>query len=118
MEKIWINELKNSKYIALITVMHYEIYLSKFLKQVTFEFSVNDERLILLDTALKTGISKYRFVEFIVDSTGKINVDNYKYVLPDPVLEYKANKLLNQKKEIVKHSMLTNSEKEYIINLQ
>ncbi|MCD7948783.1 MAG: type II toxin-antitoxin system RnlB family antitoxin [Erysipelotrichaceae bacterium] len=67
--------------------------------------------------ALKTGISERRFVEFNVDSTGKINVDNYKYVLPDPTLEYKANKLLNQKKEIVKHSMLTSSEKEYIIHL-
>ena len=39
MEKLYINNLNDSKYIALITVLDYEILVSKYLKELSFEAS-------------------------------------------------------------------------------
>ena len=41
MEKLYVNTLNDSKYIALITVLDYEILVSKYLKQLSFEVSPN-----------------------------------------------------------------------------
>ena len=39
MEKLYINTLNDSKYVALITVLDYEISVNKYLKQLSFEAS-------------------------------------------------------------------------------
>lgn len=41
MEKLYLNTLNDSKYIALITVLDYEILVSEYLKQLSFEASLN-----------------------------------------------------------------------------
>ena len=41
MEKLYISTLNDSKYIALITVLDYEILVSKYLKQLSFKASPN-----------------------------------------------------------------------------
>ena len=63
MEKLYVNKLNDSKYVALITVLDYEISVNKYLKQLSFEASSNKPEHVLVDLALKTGIDKYRFVE-------------------------------------------------------
>ena len=59
MEKLYVNTLNDSRYIALITVLDYEILLSKYLKLLSFEVSPNKPEHVLVDLALKTGIDKY-----------------------------------------------------------
>ena len=117
MEKLSINMLDDSKYIACITILDYEILLSRYLKQITFEPSLKDSRYVLVDLALKSGLNKDRFVEFNVNKSGKIEVNSHKYVLLDTVFENLANKFLKEKKEIVLHSMLTDSQKNKLLNL-
>ena len=112
MEKLYVNTLNDSKYIALITVLDYEILVSKYLKQLSFEASPNKPEHVLVDFALKTGIDKYRFV----DESGKIDLNSYKYVSLNPFYETLANNFLKDKKEIVLNSILTDSQINQLLN--
>ena len=98
MEKLYVNTLNDSKYIALITVLDYEILVT------------NKPEHVLVDLALKTGIDKYRFVEFDINESGKIELDSYKYVSLNTFYETLANNFLKDKKEIVLNSILTDSQ--------
>ena len=117
MEKLYVNMLNDSKYIALITVLDYEILLSKYLKQITFETPPNKLKRVLVDLALKSGIDQYRFVEFEVNELGKIELKSHKYVLLNAFYENLANKFLKEKKEIVLNSILTKSQKNKLLDL-
>lgn len=48
MEKLYINTLNDSKYIALITVLDYEISVSIYLKQLSFEASISPNMYLLI----------------------------------------------------------------------
>mgnify|MGYP002547878094 FL=1 len=116
MQKICVNMLNDSRYIALITVLDYEILVSKYLKQLSFEASPNKPEHVLVDFALKTGIDKYRFVEFDINESGKIDLNSYKYVSLNPFYETLANNFLKDKKEIVLNSILTDSQINQLLN--
>ena len=98
MEKLYVNNLNDSKYIALITALDYEILVSKYLKQLSFEASPNKPEHVLVDLALKTGIDKYRFVEFDINEAGKIDLNSNKYVSLNTFYETLANNFLKDKK--------------------
>ena len=98
MEKLYVNNLNDSKYIALITALEYEILVSKYLKQLSFEASPNKPEHVLVDLALKTGIDKYRFVEFDINEAGKIDLNSNKYVSLNTFYETLANNFLKDKK--------------------
>lgn len=117
MEKLYVNMLNDSKYIALITVLDYEILLSKYLNQITFKSSPNNFKRVLVDLALKSGIDQHRFVEFNINESGKIELKSHKYVLVDLFYENIANEFLREKKDIVLNSILTESQKEKLLNL-
>ena len=116
MEKLYVNKLNDSKYVALITVLDYEISVNKYLKQLSFEASSNKPEHVLVDLALKTGIDKCRFVEFDINELGKIELDTYKYVSVNTIYETLANIYLNDKKEIVLNSILTDSQINQLLN--
>ena len=115
MEKLYINTLNDSKYIALITVLDYEILVSEYLKLLSFEVSPNKPEHVLVDLALKTGIDKYRFVEFDINESGKIELDSYKCVSLNTFYEILANNFLKDRKEIVLNSNLTDSQKNQLL---
>ena len=116
MEKLYVNNLNDSKYIALITVLDYEILISKYLKQLSFEASPNKPEHVLVDLALKTGIDKYRFVEFDINESGKIDLNSHRYVSLNAFYEILANNFLKDKKEIVLNSILTDSQINQLLN--
>ena len=114
--KKYINNLNDSKYIALITVLDYEILVSKYLKQLSFEASPNKPEHVLVNLVLKTGIDKYRFVEFDINESGKIDLNSYKYVSLNAFYEILANNYLKEKKEIVLNSILADSQINQLLN--
>lgn len=116
MEKLYINTLNDSKYIALITVLDYEISVSIYLKQLSFEASLNKSERVLVDLALKTGIDKYRFVKFDINESGKIDLNSHRYVLLNAFYEILANNYLKEKKEIVLNSILADSQINQLLN--
>ena len=98
MEKLYVNTLNDSKYIALITVLDYEILVSKYLKQLSFEASPNEPEHVLVDLALKTGIDKYRFVAVIdFDENGDVSLSNVKGASEDSLSSY----IYNYKKHLL-----------------
>ncbi len=116
MEKLYINNLDDSKYIALITALDYEILVSKYLKQLSIETSPNKPKHVLVDLALKIGIDKYRFVEFDINESGKIDLNSHRYVLLNAFYEILANNYLKEKKEIVLNSILADSQINQLLN--
>lgn len=114
--KVYLNTLNDSKYIALITVLDYEILVSEYLKQLSFEASLNKPEHVLVDLALKAGIDKYRFVEFDINESGKIDLNSYKYVSLNTFYETLANNYLKEKKEIVLNSILADSQINQLLN--
>lgn len=116
MEKLYVNTLNDSRYIALITVLDYEILVSKYLKQLSFEASPNKPEHVLVDLALKAGIDKYRFVEFDINESGKIDLNSYMYVSLNTFYETLANNYLKEKKEIVLNSILADSQINQLLN--
>lgn len=59
---------------------------------------------------MKAGIDEYRFAEFDINESGKIDLNSYKYVSLNPFYETLANNFLKDKKEIVLNSILTDSQ--------
>lgn len=116
MEKLYINNLDDSKYIALITALDYEILVRKYLKQLSIETSPNKPEHVLVDLALKIGIDKYRFVEFDINESGKIDLNSHRYVLLNAFYEILANNYLKEKKEIVLNSILADSQINQLLN--
>ena len=116
MEKLYVNTINDSKYIALITVLDYKILVSKYLNLLSFEVSPNKPEHVLVDLALKTGIDKYRFVQFDINESGKIELDSYKYVSVNTIYETLANIYLKDKNEIVLNSILTDSQINQLLN--
>lgn len=117
MEKLCVNMLNDSNYMALITILDYEMVLSQSLKEITFESSANHPKHVLVDLALKSGINQYRFVEFNVNDSGKIILESHQYVLPDELYVDPANRYLREKKAIVLNSMLTDTQKKELFNI-
>ena len=116
MEKLYVNKLNDSKYVTLITVLDYEISVNKYLKQLSFEVSPSKPEHVLVDLALKTGIDKYRFVEFDINESGKIDLNSHRYVLLNAFYEILANNYLKEKKEIVLNSILADSQINQLLN--
>lgn len=114
MEKYLFHSMPDSKYIGIITVLDYEIRLSMYLAEIEFPPSLTGRKAIV-DLALKSGVDKYRFVEFDVDSKGKNVLDSNCYIQVSKEIEEAANLYLRQKKDIVSNSFLTDRQKRAIL---
>lgn len=90
--------------------------MSQCLKEITFEPSSQMERYVLVDLALKSGIDQNRFVEYVVNCDGAIELNRYGYVAPDSFIENLANDFLNEYKTFVINSILSDSEKRKILS--
>ena len=73
-----INRLKESDYNVLITLLDYQLPVSRCLKSIKI-YPKNVQK-ILIDTALCTGLNEYRFIEATLNNDGTINLNEYKYV--------------------------------------
>lgn len=114
MDKLVFHSLKNEKYTVIITILDYEIRISQYLSELSFPPEKGEKKAIV-DLALKTGVNKYRFVEFDLDSEGKIILNTNNYVSVSEEIETLANRYLQEKKEIVMNSILTDAKKKEIL---
>ena len=76
------NQISHEKYIGIITILDYEIRVSNCLAELLFPTAENTRKKIIVDLTLKSGINKYRFVEFDIDNNGKIILDSNQYMCP------------------------------------
>ena len=114
MEKYSFHAISDPEYIGIITILDYEIRLSVYLSEIEFSPSLGGKKAIV-DLALKSGMDRYRFIEFDVDDKGKIVLDSNCYVQVSKEMEEKANSYLKQKGDIVLNSFLTDRQKQAIL---
>lgn len=115
MEKYLFHSLINSEYLGIVTILDYEIRLNSYLSELILPFC-DKKKKALIDLALKSGVNQYRFVEFDVDSDGKIILNSNSFIKVSEDIEKVANCFLQQKEDIVKNSFLTDSQKKMILN--
>lgn len=114
MEKYLFHSIVDSEYVGIITVLDYEIKLSTYLSEIVFPPPLNGKKAIV-DLALKAGVNQYRFVSFNLDDNGKIVLNSNCYVRVSKEIEETANCYLQQKRDIVLNSFLTDRQKQAIL---
>lgn len=111
MENFIITELKKD-YKVLITLLNYEVPISKCIKEI----KLNDktEQKILVDSLLCSGENEYRFIE-MATKNGIIDVSEYKYIEVDNNIKKIANDIIKTNKNAIENSILTKGQKRSLI---
>lgn len=111
MKEFIINDLNDNKYSKIITLLDYEIRISDYLKSIKISSVRNVE--LLVDTALCSGINKYRFISVHLNTDGVIDLSDYKYVTVSNQIIEIANKIISTQKISIESSILTSKQKSY-----
>lgn len=113
MKTYLINNLKECKYDAVVTLLDYETQISTCLKSI--QTSPGKTGTLLIDTALCSGMNEYRFIETFLDNNGRIDLKQYRYVnVSDDILK-KSNDILKENPTFLKNSVLSKSEIEKLL---
>lgn len=114
MEKYMFHPITDSKYlgiVGIVTILDYEMRLSSYLSELVFTSCFKGKK-VLVDLALKAGMDEYRFVAFDIDDNGKIILNSNNCVRVSKEIEKAANCFLQQRREIVDNSFLTDTQKD------
>ncbi|RHR33794.1 type II toxin-antitoxin system RnlB family antitoxin [Eubacterium sp. AF19-12LB] len=114
MEKYLFHSIMNSEYLGIVTILDYEIRLSSYLSELVLPSCFKGKKA-LVDLALKSGVDEYRFVSFDVDEQGKIILNSNQYIKVSKEIEKTANGFLQQKRDIVNNSFLSDIQKQKIL---
>lgn len=114
MEKYLFHSIVNNDYIGIVTILDCEIRLSAYLPEIVFPPNFEGKKAIV-DLALKSGVDQYRFVSFDVDDNGRIIRNSNSYITVSKEIENTANHFLQQKRDIVLNSFLTETQKQRIL---
>lgn len=109
MEKVVYNTIMDKKYIGIVTILDYETSVCKCLSSVQVDTKNRNERKVIVDLVLKVGVNESRFVEYDVTNDGEIVWNTGKYVTPNEDIVKLANSFIQQKKDILANSMLSNA---------
>lgn len=107
MKSYLINNLEDSNYDTIITLLDYEIQISRCLKSI--KIPTNKTKRILVDTISCSLRNPYRFIEVVLNEDGTISLDDYNYVFPDLGTLKQANEILKSQ-SILKKTMLPESQ--------
>lgn len=116
MEEFMYNMIVDKHYLGIVTILDYEQPLQKILSNIDICKDIKNEKKILIDLVLKSGMNKYRFVEYNITNDGKIIESNFSYVAPNKSIVKLANSFIMKKREFLKYSVLSSSTKEKILN--
>lgn len=97
---------------VLITLLNYEVPISKCLKKIKLNDKI--EQKILVDSILCSGKNEYRFIE-MTTKNGIIYTKEYKYIEVDNNIEKLADEIIKMNKNAVENSILTKNQKRSLI---
>lgn len=115
MEKVVYNSIMDKNYIGIVTVLDYETSIRKCLSSILVGTQNRMERKVIVDLALRVGVSKYRFVVYDITNNGKILWNSGKYITPCEDIVKLANSFIRQKSDILSNSMLSNAAKAILL---
>lgn len=110
------NQIEDENYLGILTILNYEISIEKILQGIRFSADNKNRRKIIVDTALKTGMNKYRFIVYDVNNNGKVLFGDSEYLTPCESIVNSANSFLKEHPRIIEYSMLSLAEKEMLLN--
>lgn len=105
MKKYLINNLDVDDFYMIITLLDYETKISDCLKSVRISSFV--DTVLLVDTALCSGMNKYRFIAAKLNNDGTININDYKYVDVNSYILEIANEIIRHESLSLNNSILT-----------
>lgn len=111
MKDFIITKLKKD-YKILITLLNYEVPISKCLKKIKLDDKT--EQKILVDSILCSGKNEYRFIE-MTNKNGIVDTKEYKYIEVDNNIEKLADEIIKMNKNAVENSILTKNQKRSLI---
>lgn len=108
-----INEIEIDKYNCIISILDYEVVLSRVLRNIRLPHLKFGKCIV--DTIINLGKNKYRFIEINILGNGCLDINNIKYIDVSEALEEKANSILLNYPESIKHSVLTEKQIEFFL---
>ncbi|HZK57448.1 MAG TPA: type II toxin-antitoxin system RnlB family antitoxin, partial [Clostridia bacterium] len=99
----------------IITLLDYEMKISDVLKSI--KVSSLENKRILIDTALVSGINKYRFIECKINTDGTVDLSDYKYIDINSNILKIANNIIRKEPIKLNNSILTVPQIDYIKGL-
>lgn len=105
MKKYIINNLNIGNFNRIITLLDYEIKISQYLKSINLSSFIGEK--LLIDTALCSGMGKYRFIAIGLNNDGTINRNNYKYIDVVSQISKIADEIIQQEPLSFNNSVLT-----------
>lgn len=109
------NRIKDDVYLSILTIADFEVSVQKLLSDLLLNVNNKKQRKVIVDMVLKTGLNEYRFLEYDVANDGRIILDSSKTVNLGEDLINLANSFIQEKKDILKNSMLSTAEKERLL---
>lgn len=116
MEEVMYHQIKDKEYLGIATFLDYEVSVRKCLANLLVDVTGQSKRKIIVDLALTTGLTKYRFVSYSVNDSGKILWNSSAYISPNEQIVHLANSFIRQNRNILLNSMLPQMEKEELLN--
>ncbi len=115
MEDYILTKLNNDyNFCLIITLLDYEIRISDYLKSIELPFC--HSKKILIDSALCSGVNRYRFIGVNANKNGKMNSKEIVYVNVDSDTLAFANNVILENPDYIASSILTESQIEKLRN--
>ena len=115
MNEVTYNQIADKDYIGIVTILDYETSVRKCLSNILICTKNRTERKVIVDLALKVGISKYRFVMYDITDDGRILWNSSEYFTPCDSIVHLANYFIKRRSDILSHSMLPNSVQDTLL---
>ena len=116
MEEVMYHKIIDKDYLGIATFLDYEVSVRECLADLLIDVTGQPKRKIIVDLALTTGLTKYRFVSYSVNDSGKILWNSSAYIYPDERIVHLANSFIKQNRSILLNSMLPQVAKEEFLN--
>jgi len=114
MSKYLLNNLDVNDFKLIITLIGYETQITDTIRTIKIPAYKNNR--ILIDTALNSGMNKYRFISTEFNTSGEIELKDYKYVNVSSEISKIANDILRNQTNYVRNSLLTTTQQNKLIN--
>lgn len=114
--KIMYHKIADHDFLGIVTILDYETAVKECLSELVLCVQDYSQRKIIVDLALKVGISKYRFVEYKVTDDGKIAINSSRYITPSSEITQIANGIIGKRKELLSNSMLSKATQRALLH--
>ena len=107
MKQFIYNPIWDDIYIGIITILDYEIPTHECLSHISLSIKGNSTKKVIVDLALKVGLTKYRFVSYDISENGEILTDTFIYIYPEEKIIKIANAFICENKDLFTYSVLS-----------